>query len=554
MNCTPHLPISFRNTVIVLGLTLAACFIATATTLADEPPPAPATRLTKSYFSKFFLRFSPDGSHIAYSTHYANRRAANQILVGTRLMKADGSDDKRILTKYDSQVQMQEHPCWSPDGKHLLISGGGNDTGNSSKDVFIADVDEAFEVTNLRKHVVGEGVKLGEEPCYSPDGKNILVSTPSEQLYVFDADGMNPSKLVQVDGLYCHQPDWSPDGQWIAFASDRDGNIEIYKIRWDGTELTRVTESPGIDARPRWSPDGEWILFTSNRTGNQDLHVMRHDGSLVRNLTLHPAVDDQADWHPSGKSIAFVSMRDGGFDVYSIPVPEDLRVSPDPPPSAFPKTSTGDLVAYYSFDRMIDGNLIRDQIGRNHMSVFDAKVVEHNGQNALEFDGEKTYGVCGNGADLRLGGPMTLSFWVRPTSDVGNGYIVSKFAWNVYLGQGVPNFETRDAANSNWDTLRGTSAIAQQQWSHIAVVFDKEAGKLRMYVNGQLASEKERTDGELGNYAGSPLEIGHYVASRSQKFKGQLDEFRIYRVALSAEKIAEEFQKQSAVLGVPDGK
>ncbi|MFO0426097.1 MAG: hypothetical protein ACK526_05975, partial [Planctomyces sp.] len=238
---------------------IAIMVIATVSEATDAPGPE-ATRLSKTWFSKFFLRFSPDGSHIAYSTHQANRRAANQILVGLRLVKSDGTDDKRILTKYDSQVQIQEHPCWSPDGKHILISGGGNDTGNSSKDVLIADVDEAYEITNLRKIVPGDGVGLGEEPCYSPDGKHILVSTPSEQLLIADADGKNPTKLVQVDGLYCHQPEWSPDGEWVAFSSDRDGNIKIYKIRWDGTELTRLTDAEGIDARPRWSPDGQWIL------------------------------------------------------------------------------------------------------------------------------------------------------------------------------------------------------------------------------------------------------------------------------------------------------
>ena len=534
---------------VSVALILVIICIATTSQAAEESATA-ATRLTKTYFSKFFLRFSPDGSHVAYSTHYANRRAENRILVGLRLMKADGSDDKRVLTKYDSQVQTQEHPCWSPDGKYLLISGGGNDTGNSSKDILIADVDEAFGVSNLRKLVPGDGAILGEEPSYSPDGKHILVSTPSKQLVVFDDDGKNQSRLVQVDGLYCHQPDWSPDGAWIAFASDRDGNIEIYKIRWDGTELTRLTDAQGIDARPRWSPDGQWILYTSNRSGNMDLHVMRHDGSLVRNLTNHRAMDDQADWHPSGESIAFVSMRDGGYDIYSIPVPKDLRVAPDPPAIPSPTTKTDELVAYYSFDRLINGNLIHDQIGRNHMSIVDAQVVHENGRSWLELDGANSYGVCGNGADLRLGGPMTLSFWVRPADNSGNGYVVSKFAWNVYLGQGVPNFETRDATNSNWDTLRGVSAIPLEQWSSITVAFDKEAGKMRMYVNGEFVSEKQRTDGELGDFAGSPLEIGHYVASRSQKYKGLLDELRVYRIALSAERIAEEFEKQAAAVGI----
>ena len=107
---------SIVGAVVLMSLTSAA--------RADEPL---VTRLTKTHFSKFFLRYSPSGSHIAYSRHYANRRAANQILVGLHLVKADGSDDRRLLAEFDREVQIQEHPSWSPDGKRLVISGGGND-------------------------------------------------------------------------------------------------------------------------------------------------------------------------------------------------------------------------------------------------------------------------------------------------------------------------------------------------------------------------------------------------------------------------------------------
>lgn len=73
---------------------------------------------------------------------------------------------------------------------------------------------------------------------------------------------------------------------------------------------------------------------------------------------------------------------------------------------------------------------------------------------------------------------------------------------------------------------------------------------MRMYVNGEFVSEKHRTDGQLGNFAGFPLEIGHYVASRSQEYKGLLDELRVYRRALSVDRIAEESQKQATVVGI----
>ena len=50
---------------------------------------------------------------------------------------------------------------------------------------------------------------------------------------------------------------WSPDGTKIAFASDRDGNSEIYAMNADGTGVRRVTEDPSEDLEPAWSPSGE---------------------------------------------------------------------------------------------------------------------------------------------------------------------------------------------------------------------------------------------------------------------------------------------------------
>lgn len=243
-------------------LWLVPAILALAVHAFASPPPDDGTtiqRLTKTWYPKFFLRFSPDGSRIAFCRHHRNLRGTNQILVGLQLMRADGTDDRPLLKEFDSAVQIQEHPNWSPDGRKLLISGGGNDTGNSSKDTFIAPIDAEFRAAALSKLVPGQGVQLGEEPCFSPDGKHIVFVSIDETLWIADADGGNKARVVQVDGSYCHQPAWSPDGEWIAFASDRDGDVNIYRIRWDGTELTRLTDQSGFDCRPRWSRDGRWI-------------------------------------------------------------------------------------------------------------------------------------------------------------------------------------------------------------------------------------------------------------------------------------------------------
>jgi TolB protein len=83
------------------------------------------------------------------------------------------------------------------------------------------------------------------------------------------------------------------------FATDRDGDFELYTIRPDGSELQRLTDVRGNDAHSAWCSDGEWIVFSSARMGFKDemalydripqpygeIFAMRADGSDVRQLT-----------------------------------------------------------------------------------------------------------------------------------------------------------------------------------------------------------------------------------------------------------------------------
>jgi hypothetical protein len=208
------------------------------------------------------------------------------------------------------------------------------------------------------------------------------------------------------------------------------------------------------------------------------------------------------------------------------------------------------LVAAYNFDKDA-GTFVKDHAGKNTMQLFDAQLIQKNGRGCLRFNGKSSYASCGNGASLHLAGPMTISLWVKIDSAKENGYVFSKQGINIYIGpDGLPRFETRSAADNAWVTLSAKDKITAGAWTHVAAVFSPEAKALLLFVNGKLSGQMERTDGKLGAVEGFPLEFGHYVASKSQRMSGDLDEARLYRRALSAEEIIRLTDEQRPQVGV----
>lgn len=109
----------------------------------------------------------------------------------------------------------------------------------------------------------------------------------------------------------------------IAFASNRNGNREIYVMMPDGSRQTRLTHHPASDGEPTWSPDGRRVAFGSNRDGNSEIYIMEVRGNGLRahpseplRLTTDPAADFNPSWSPDGQRIAFASRRDRGMEVY----------------------------------------------------------------------------------------------------------------------------------------------------------------------------------------------------------------------------------------------
>jgi len=132
-----------------------------------------------------------------------------------------------------------------------------------------------------------------------------------------DAD-VNLSKGIG-DRIYDLGPSRSPDAGWIAFASNRDGNWEIYVGTTDGEFQQRVTRNTrAIDYDPVWSPTGERIVFESSRDGNWELYAVDVQTGVQTRLTDHPANDVNAFWSSDGRKLVFESDRDGLWQVYEL--------------------------------------------------------------------------------------------------------------------------------------------------------------------------------------------------------------------------------------------
>lgn len=103
----------------------------------------------------------------------------------------------------------------------------------------------------------------------------------------------------------------------IVYTTARPPNWDIYLFEEPGGSPRRLTDDPALDYNAVFSPDGRWLVFTSERNGNVDLYALDLDGNqeFIR-LTDHPAMDDAASFSPDGRRLAFVSTRDGDADIF----------------------------------------------------------------------------------------------------------------------------------------------------------------------------------------------------------------------------------------------
>lgn len=104
--------------------------------------------------------------------------------------------------------------------------------------------------------------------------------------------------------LLLKQPTLSAEHIAFLYAGD------IWLVQRDGRYPRRLTVHPGVKSTPMFSPDGQWIAFSANYDGNTSVYVLSHHGGSPRRLTYHPGEDFMRGWTPDGRRILFASARE----------------------------------------------------------------------------------------------------------------------------------------------------------------------------------------------------------------------------------------------------
>ena len=219
-------------------------------------------------------------------------------------------------------------PDWSPDGNRVALIGWGQ----NATDLFVLEPGG-----DLRQLTRGQARRLLDNewihyPRWSPDGELIayLSDRNSEyaMLWVMRADGSNARQLFNIrSGLSSIDSlSWSPDGARIAVTGFKDsgGQIYVVDVARPGN-LRQITNEPGGAFDPAWSPDGESIAYTAREGRNTRIRLIDADGRGPATTIVQGEYPRSPRWSPYGGELAYIALAGSEFELFVVPIGVDAE-------------------------------------------------------------------------------------------------------------------------------------------------------------------------------------------------------------------------------------
>jgi TolB protein len=181
-------------------------------------------------------------------------------------------------------------------GDDRLVFGKLTDASDEIWSVLIADPTQTQRITRAR----GESASL---PTPSPNDRRVAYVTDilgHPEIYVSDFAGIGAELLTDYPStgrIFRADPDWSPNGFFIAYQERIDGRFQIRIIPASGRAQPKTLTDDGQNEQPSWAPDSRHIVFTSTRTGVRELWIVDTQSGQFRQLT-HGAGARLGAWSP----------------------------------------------------------------------------------------------------------------------------------------------------------------------------------------------------------------------------------------------------------------
>lgn len=545
-----------------------------------------AQRLSKQagYFHRMNLvpAVSPNGKHVAY---VANKNLTDEIYLLS--LKDNGKYDERLLIKggqsrdFESLRYFDTTINWSRDGQRLAF------VSKSGKDDAIY-VSAPFE-NDITLRLVFAELNGITSPSFSPDGQQLVftgIRDGRSDLYTVN---LSDNQLVRLtnDRFAELQPQWSPDGESIAFVTDRGhgtneeqllfGDLDLALYSFATKEIEVLMDFEGTALNPQWSQDNSELAFVSDHQGIPNIYRLNLASRAVTPMTaLQTGVvgltetTPSMSWSADGRTIVFTSFAKQRWHLYRMSLAETApRVTYNAAPSHVENTprevativvsdsawlpATPEMNNFYTSYALTEEDSIEARKYSNKPSFSAASI-------GASFGGY--FGTTGGAqflfSDVLNHHNIFLSTNLRrnlSNTDVGLGYLNQsrRLNWGFetfQLNNAYGAFLSQTAAGFVRQTYRGVNAFAYLPFSRYSRI-ELSAGATFVdadFVIEQLNFQTGRIDKSSQDVGGA--RFGQYGAALvyDNTVYGPLGPISGRRSRLEVQRATNDFQFTTAVL------
>ncbi|HXW07425.1 MAG TPA: protein kinase [Vicinamibacterales bacterium] len=229
----------------------------------------------------------------------------------------DSSMPEFSLKRLTELPGAEMHPDISPDGRQVLFTS----SASGNRDVYLLRVGGARPI-----NLTARSADDDEQGTFSPDGERIAFRSDRDGggLFVMGATGESVRRLT-TQGF---DPAWSPDGRLLAYSTEavidpyaRNTRAQLWTVEVASGETTRLLEGDAV--QPAWSPDGRRLAYWANTGGQRDIWIVDAGGGTPVAVTRDAATDWSPEWSPDGAWLYFSSDRGGTMNLWRLAIDRD---------------------------------------------------------------------------------------------------------------------------------------------------------------------------------------------------------------------------------------